>query len=102
MGTPTCLPCCRPISRLTTSSRGTTAVRSNLIAALIGMLCVVGCGGGSSLSPGGGGTPTGSNVQPVTVDPGPPVIANSSTPAVNTLYTSVIVCVAGTSTSHTT
>jgi hypothetical protein len=73
-----------------------------LIAALIGMLCVVGCGGGSSLSPGGGGgTPTGSNVQPVTVDSGPPVVANSSTPAVNTLYTSVIVCVPGTSTCQT-
>jgi hypothetical protein len=71
-----------------------------LIAALIGMLCVVGCGGGSSLSPAPGGT-TASNVQPVIVDSGPSVVATSKSPAVNTLYTSVIVCVPGTSTCQT-
>jgi hypothetical protein len=74
-------------------------VRANLIAALIGMLCVVGCGGGgSSVSGGGTSTPTGTNVQPVTVDTGPSGIAGSSTPAVNTLYTTVTVCIPGTTT----
>jgi hypothetical protein len=77
-------------------------VRANLIAALIGVLCVAGCGGGgSSLNPSGGGTPTGSNVQVVTVDSGPSVVANSTSPAVNTLYTSVLVCTPGTSTCQT-
>jgi hypothetical protein len=74
-------------------------VRANLIAALIGMLCVVGCGGGgSSVGGGGGGTPSGANVQPVTVDSGPSPVATSNSPAVNTLYTTVRVCVPGTST----
>jgi hypothetical protein len=74
-------------------------VRANLIAALIGMLCVVGCGGGgSSVTGGGTGTPSGTNVQPVTVDSGPAAIAGSSTPAVNTLYTTVTVCIPGTTT----
>jgi Protein of unknown function (DUF3443) len=72
-------------------------VRANLIAALIGMLCVVGCGGGGSVA-GGGSTPSGSNVQAVTVDSGPAAIAGSNTPAVNTLYTTVTICVPGTST----
>jgi Protein of unknown function (DUF3443) len=80
-------------------------VRANLIAALIGMLCVVGCGGGggSSVSTGAGSgsgtTPTGSNVQPVIVDSGPTVVANSNTPAVNTLYTSVTICSPGSTTN---
>src|ERR1700737_2949187 len=67
------------------------------------MLCVAGCGGGgSSLNAGGGGgTPTGSNVQIVTVDSGPSLVAHSPRPAVNTLYTSVIVCTPGTSTCQT-
>jgi hypothetical protein len=74
-------------------------VRANLIAALIGMLCVVGCGGGgSSVTGGGTSTPSGTNVQPVTVDSGPAGIAGSSTPAVNTLYTTVTVCIPGTTT----
>jgi hypothetical protein len=74
-------------------------VRGNLIAALIGMLCVVGCGGGgSSVSSGGSGTtPTGTNVQPVTVDSGPSGLAANS-PAVNTLYTTLTICVPGTTT----
>jgi hypothetical protein len=70
-------------------------VRANLVA-LIGMLCVAGCGGGG-LS-GGGTTPSGANVQPITVDSGPAAVANSSNPAVNTLYTTVTICVPGTST----
>jgi Protein of unknown function (DUF3443) len=74
-------------------------VRANLIAALIGMLCVVGCGGGgSSVSGGGTSTPTGTNVQPVTVDSGPTGVAGTSSPAVNTLYTTVTICVPGTTT----
>ncbi len=70
-------------------------MRANLIAALIGMLCVVGCGGG-----GGGGTTNTSdpNVQAVAVDSGPSGIAGTSNPAVNTLYTTITVCVPGTST----
>jgi hypothetical protein len=77
-------------------------VRANLFAALIGMLCVAGCGGGGSVlgnGGGGGATPTGSNVQAITVDSGPPVIANSNTPAVNTAYTTVIVCSPGSTTN---
>ena len=81
-------------------------MRANLIAALIGMLCVVGCGGGGgstvssgSNSSGGGTTPTGSNVQSVIVDSGPSVVASSNTPAVNTLYTSVTICAPGSTTN---
>lgn len=72
-------------------------MRVNLIAALMGMLCVVGCGGGgSSLNNGGsGGAGSASNVQAVTVDSGPAAIANSNSPAVNTLYTTVTVCAPG-------
>jgi len=76
-------------------------VRANLVVAFIGMLCVVGCGGGgSSAVSGGGGTPapTGANVQPVTVDSGPTGVAGTSNPAVNTLYTTVTLCVPGTTT----
>ncbi len=77
-------------------------MRANLIAALLGMLCVVGCGGGggSTINTGGGGT-SGANVQSVTVDSGPSIVANSKTPAVNTLYTTVTVCAPGTSTCQT-
>jgi len=74
-------------------------VRANLFAALIGVLCVSGCGGGSgSLAGGGGGgggTPTGSNVQAIVVDSGPTPVATSSTPAVNTAYTTVTICAPG-------
>jgi hypothetical protein len=77
-------------------------VRANLIAALIGILCVAGCGGngiGGSNNNGGGSTPTGSNVQPLTVDSGPSAVANSSTPAVNSLYTTVTICSPGSTTN---
>jgi hypothetical protein len=74
-------------------------VRANLIAAVIGMFCVVGCGGGGGTTTAGstGGTSE-PNVQAVTVDSGPTVVATSSNPAVNTLYTTVRICVPGTST----
>jgi len=74
-------------------------VRANLVAALIGVLCVSGCGGGSGgLADGGdgGGGGTGSNVQAVVVDSGPTPVATSNTPAVNTAYTTVTVCAPGT------
>jgi hypothetical protein len=88
-------------------------VRSNLIAALLGVLCITGCGGGggggSSVgAPTSGGTTGGSttgtssaNVQSVTVDSGPSEIASSSSPAVNTLYTTITVCAPGTATCQT-
>src|SRR5712691_5759113 len=60
------------------------------------MLCVAGCGGGGSS--GGGTNPSGANGQPITVDSGPAAVAKSSNPAVNTLYTTVTICVPGTST----
>jgi hypothetical protein len=72
-------------------------VRANLIGALIGMFCLVGCGGGG----GGIGTTiptTGSNVQAVTVDSGPAALASAGILVVNTLYTTVTICVPGTST----
>ena len=74
-------------------------MRANLFAALIGMLCVAGCGGGGSSlgggGGGGGGTPTGSNVQAIVVDSGPAKIASSNTPAINTAYTTVTICAPG-------
>jgi len=76
-------------------------VRANLFAALIGLLCVAGCGGGDSLgnggSGGGGGGSTG-NVQTIIVDSGPPAVANSTTPAINTAYTTVTICAPGSTT----
>ena len=78
-------------------------MRANLLAALIGVLCVAGCGGGTVLgggtSGGGGTTPTGSNVQAITVDTGPTVLVNAGTPAVNTAYTIVTVCSPGSTTN---
>ena len=62
-------------------------------------LAVMSCGGGNSLgggdssSGGGGTTPTGSNVASVTVSAGP-----AGVNAINTLYTSVTVCVPGSTT----
>jgi len=83
-------------------------MRANLVVALLATLGVVGCGGGGSTvsgannSGGGGGTPPpGSNVQSVIVDNGPSIIASGNSPAVNTLYTSVTICVPGTSTCQT-
>ena len=75
-------------------------MRANLLAALIGVLCVAGCGGGTGTlggtsSGGGGTTPTGSNVQAITVDTGPAALVNAGTPAVNTAYTTVTVCSPG-------
>ena len=75
-------------------------MRANLFAASIGLLCVAGCGGGGSGLAGGGsggGTtpPTGSNVQAIVVDSGPTPVATSSTPAINTAYTTVTVCAPG-------
>lgn len=77
-------------------------MRANLLAALIGMLSVTACGGGSIAdgADGGGGTPpTGTNVQAITVDSGPAVIASSPNPAVNTAYTTVTVCSPGSTTN---
>lgn len=75
-------------------------MRANLFAALIGLLCVAGCGGGSSLAGGGGGGSGGGsgspgNVQSIIVDSGPSVVANSTTPAINTAYTTVTICAPG-------
>lgn len=73
-------------------------MRANLFAALIGLLCVAGCGGGSSLSGGGGGGGGGGsagNVQSIIVDSGPSVVANSTSPAINTAYTTVTICAPG-------
>ncbi len=72
-------------------------MRANLFAALIGLLCVAGCGGGGSGLGGGGGGGGGSagNVQSIIVDSGPPVVANSASPAINTAYTTVTICAPG-------
>ena len=79
-------------------------MRANLFAALIGMLCVAGCGGsGNSL--GGGGSGSGGsggstgNVQAIVVDSGPPQVASSNTPAINTAYTTVTICAPGSTTN---
>jgi Protein of unknown function (DUF3443) len=75
-------------------------VRANFVLALIGILCMAACGGGSTLggsTTGGGGTV--SNVQSVTVDSGPSLIANSDEPAINTLYTTVTICSPGSTTN---
>src|SRR5689334_2831436 len=93
--------CCRSISLSTLSiNRETPTVRANLFAASIGLLCVAGCGGGSGLANGGGGggggtPPTGANVQAIVVDSGPTPVATSSTPAINTAYTTVTICAPG-------
>jgi hypothetical protein len=71
-------------------------VRANLVVAVIGMFCVVGCGGGGGTT--GTTSPTSQpNVQAVTVDSGPATVASSSNPAVNIVYTTVRICVPGTS-----
>jgi hypothetical protein len=78
-------------------------VRANLFAALIGMICVAGCGGGGGGLGGtgdtGGTTPTGSNVQTIVVDSGPAKVASSNTPAINTAYTTVTICAPGSTTN---
>jgi Protein of unknown function (DUF3443) len=78
-------------------------VRANLFAALIGLLCVAGCGGGNGLagnggSGGSGGGGSTGNVQTIIVDSGPPTVANSTTPAINTAYTTVTICAPGSTT----
>ncbi|MBS0420770.1 MAG: DUF3443 family protein [Proteobacteria bacterium] len=75
-------------------------MRAILFAASIGLLCVAGCGGGGGGLAGGGGgggttPPTGSNVQSIVVDSGPTPVATSSTPAINTAYTTVTICSPG-------
>lgn len=80
------------IARISTPGR---AWRFGLCAALF--LSAISCGGGgggSALAP-GGSTPTGSNVAGVVVDAGP----TSTSPDVNTLFTTVTVCVPGSTTS---
>jgi hypothetical protein len=69
--------------------------------AVIGMLCLAGCGGGGSALGGTSPPITGaaSNVQAVTVDTGPAVIASSNQPDVNTLFTTVTICAPGSTTS---
>ncbi len=82
------------------------AWRPVLCAALCAF--VLSCGGGGSssgtLAPGGssgGTTPSGSNVASVVVDAGPASLTSASPPqdAVNTLFTTVKVCVPGSTTS---
>ena len=68
-----------------------------LIPALIGTLALAACGGGGgSLAP---GTPTGpaANVQSIVVDGGPAALANR--PDVDTLFTTVTICVPGSTTN---
>ena len=78
-------------------------MRANLLAALIGVLCVAGCGGGTGItggtSGGTGTTPTGANVQAISVDTGPAALVNAGTPAVNTAYTAVMICSPGSTTN---
>jgi Protein of unknown function (DUF3443) len=87
-------------------------VRQHLFTVLLCLLTIAACGGGSgattastassgSSSSGSnkGGTTTGTNVQPVTVDIGPSTLVNRFD--VNTLFTSVTICVPGTSTCQT-
>jgi hypothetical protein len=79
-------------------------VRGNLLIALLCTLCVVACGGGGSAlsggsGPSGGGSTGTSNVQSVVIDSGPSLVANSNTPALNTLYTTVTICVPGSTTN---
>jgi hypothetical protein len=79
-------------------------VRANLFAALIGLLCVAGCGGGGNGlsgngSGGSGGGGSAGNVQSIVVDSGPPAVANSNTPAINTAYTTVTICAPGSTTN---
>lgn len=62
------------------------------------MLCVAGCGGSSLGGGTGGGGGTTPNVQPITVDSGPPEVSSSNTPAINTAYTTVTICAPGSTT----
>ncbi len=53
----------------------------------------------STAGGGGGTTPTGANVQAITVDSGPPAVVNTNGSAVNTAYTTVTVCSPGSTTN---
>jgi len=73
-----------------------------LVFLLGSLLLLGGCGGSSSTSNPGGNTvtPPGDNVAQVTVNAGPPELASVGG-SVNTAYTSVQICVPGTSTCQT-
>jgi len=74
---------------------------ARLAGALVAALCAVACGGGHSLggsSAGGGTGAAAKNVVSVSVSGGPTEL---SSPAVNSLYTSVTVCLPGTTTCQT-
>ncbi|MGH8336732.1 MAG: DUF3443 family protein, partial [Gammaproteobacteria bacterium] len=75
------------------------AWRLGLCAALCAsaISCGGGGGGGGTLTPSGseGSTPTGSNVASVVIDSGP----TSASPDANTLFTTVTVCIPGSTTN---
>ena len=80
-------------------------MRKLSIVAMVGILmAVAGCSGNGGTSVAGGNTITGSaaNVQPVTVSPGPTYVSgNPNTAYLNGVFTSVTVCVPGTSNCQT-
>lgn len=71
-------------------------MRTMIAAALIGVSLLAACGGGSNIAPGPPVTGAAANVQPITVDAGPVALPN---PDVNTLFTTVTVCMPGSTTS---
>ncbi len=82
--------------RLTPIGTPSRAWRFGLCAALCWPVLSCGGGGGSSASfASGSSTPTGSNVADIVVDAGP----TSTKPDVNTLFTTVTVCVPGSTTN---
>ena len=86
------------MNRRASIGAGSRAWRFGLCAALCWPLLSCGGGGGvgvSGSSGSGGSTPTGANVADVVVDAGP----TSTTPDVNTLFTTVTVCVPGSTTN---
>jgi hypothetical protein len=93
----------QPIARFARAAAG-RAWRLGLCASLGVSILSCGGGGGNSLTPGGssGGTPppAASNVAGIVVDSGPASLTNASPPqdAVNTLFTTVKVCVPGSTT----
>jgi hypothetical protein len=75
-------------------------VRRFLALTLIAVLgSVVGCGGGSTSGSGGNPPPPGSNVQPITVNVGPAASLGSTFNSVNAAFTSVTICVPGSTTN---
>ena len=86
------------MNRRASIGAGSRAWRFGLCAALCWPLLSCGGGGGvgvSGSSGSGGSTPTGPNVADVVVDAGP----TSTSPDVNTLFTTVTVCVPGSTTN---